>query len=138
NWPGIAVWASRSMANESGPPDTARPIRPPCGHSRSSAEAKRAASAALTASLTADGAAVPVILALQPPGGERGILLAELGESAAGALGVLQRDHRFGEVEQAVGRAGTARILGVVLEKVGRRRARVAAVEIGAAEQVAP
>src|SRR5690606_26217833 len=137
NWPGIAASASSSIARLSGPPDTARPRRPPSGQSRASASAKRAASASPASAAAGDLAPVASILLLEPPGRERRVCLAEFGERDAGSVGVADRDHRLGQEQQAVGRAGAVLVLLVVLEEVRRRLARLPVIEERPAEQVA-
>src|SRR5690554_2829646 len=137
NWPGTPAFARSSIARLSGPPDTASPTRASSGNNRASACRKRRTGGGGKLSAAGDLAAAPVILFFQPPGGERGIGFAELGERDAGAVGVVQRGHRFSEEQQAVGRAGAVLVGLVILEEVGRGLARLAVVEIGPAEQVA-
>src|SRR5690606_8608629 len=133
----MAASASSSIARLSGPPETASPSRPPSGHSRSRAAAKRATSSDGALFPAGDLGPVAVILFLQPPGGQRRIGLAELGKRDARPVGVVDRDLRLGQGQQAVGGAGALLVGLVVLEEMGRRLARLAVVEERSAEQVA-
>src|SRR5688572_7885093 len=113
------------------------PGKSPASQSRVHSAAKRSTSSRDGPSATGDLAPVAVILFLQPPGGERRVGLAELGERDAGAVGVAERGHRFGQEQQAVRRARAVLVVLVILEEVRRRLARLAVVEERAAEQVA-
>src|SRR5690606_26139669 len=114
-------------------PETASPKRSPSGRSRSSASRKRSISSAAGLSAAGDLAAAAVILLSEPPRRDRRVGFAEFGEGDAGAVGVVQRDHRFGEVQQAVGRAVTILDVLIVLEEVGCRFTGLAVIEIRAA-----
>src|SRR3546814_16641213 len=86
--------------------------RPPVAHrtatpfpSATRVRSNRASSPAGGSPLAVDPASVAFILFLQPPGRERGVGIAEFRQRDAGAVGVFERDHRFGQEQQAVRRA---------------------------------